>query len=105
MIHPCDKPCGNKTASGYCATTACINPQYSNIGTAHYGQDVQKCIITNADRIRSMTDEELAEFLSIQMVAEVVHGWKNWLDWLRREVSDETEIGHTGRKQFQPFGR
>ena len=40
MVHPCDKPCGNKTASGYCATTACINPQYSNIGTAHYGQGV-----------------------------------------------------------------
>ena len=61
MIHPCDKLCGNKTASGYCATTACINPQYSNIGTARYGQGVQKCIITNADRIRAMTDEELAE--------------------------------------------
>ena len=61
MVHPCDKPCGNKTASGYCATTVCINPQYSNIGTAHYGQGVQKRIITNADRIRSMTDEELAE--------------------------------------------
>lgn len=61
MVHPCDKPCGNKTASGYCATTACINPQYSNIGTAHYGQGVQKRIITNADRIRAMTDEELAE--------------------------------------------
>ena len=64
MVHPCDKPCGNKTASGYCATTACINPQYSNIGTVQYGQGVQKRIITNADRIRSMTDEELAEFLN-----------------------------------------
>lgn len=40
MVHPCDKPCGNKTASGYCATTACINPQFSNIGTAQYGQGV-----------------------------------------------------------------
>lgn len=61
MIHPCDKPCGNKTASGYCATTACINPQYSNLGTSQYGQGVQKRIISNADRIRSMSDEELAE--------------------------------------------
>lgn len=64
MIHPCDKLCGNKTASGYCATTTCINPQYSNLGTAQYGQGVQKCIITNADKIRSMTDEELAEFVA-----------------------------------------
>lgn len=63
MIYPCDKPCGNKTASGYCATTACINPKYSNIGTAYYGQGVQKCIVTNADRIRAMTEEELAEFI------------------------------------------
>lgn len=63
MIQPCDKPCGNKTASGYCATSVCINPQYSNIGTAQYGQGVQKRIITNADRIRAMTDEELAELL------------------------------------------
>ena len=51
MIHPCDKSCVNKTASGYCATTACINPLYSNIGTAQYGQGVQKRITTNADRI------------------------------------------------------
>lgn len=42
--------------------------------------------MTNGDRIRSMSDEELAEFLSIQMVAEVVHGWKCWLDWLRQEA-------------------
>lgn len=42
--------------------------------------------ITNADRIRSMSDEELAEFLSVQMVAEVVHGWKSWLDWLKQEA-------------------
>jgi len=61
MLHPCDKPCGNKTASGYCATTACINPQYSNIGTAYYGQGVQKRIVSNTDRIRGMSDEELAE--------------------------------------------
>lgn len=64
MVHPCNKPCGNKTASGYCATTACINPQYSNIGTVYYGQSVQKRIITNADRIRAMTDEELAKWIS-----------------------------------------
>lgn len=63
MVHQCDKPCGNKTASGYCATTVCINPKYSNIGTVQYGQGVQKRIITNADRIRSMTDEELAQFI------------------------------------------
>lgn len=90
MIHPCDKPCGNKTASGYCATTICINPLYSNIGTAQYGQGVQKRIITNADRIRSMTDEELAKKISgIESFALICGGgWppEKWLDWLRAEA-------------------
>ena len=90
MIHLCDKPCGNKTASGYCATTACINPLYSNIGTAQYGQGVQKRIITNADRIRSMSDEELAKKISgIESFALTCGGgWppEKWLDWLKREA-------------------
>ena len=86
MVHPCDKPCGNKTASGYCATTACINPQYSNIGTAHYGQGVQKRIVINADRIRAMTDEELAYFMAnIEPCRESA-----WLEWLKQEANDET---------------
>lgn len=69
MVHPCDKPCGNKTASGYCATTACINSKYCNIGTAQYGQGVQKRIITNADFIRNMTDEELATVIALPYLA------------------------------------
>ena len=100
MIHPCDKSCGNKTASGYCATTACINPLYSNIGTAQYGQGVQKRITTNADRIRSMTDEELAVFLYsvwegedtftkevCERCGDTDSGCQAncYLDWLRRE--------------------
>ena len=92
MIHPCDKLCGNKTASGYCAMTACINPQYSNLGTAQYGQGVQKCIITNADRIRAMSDEELAEWLADHpVVSEYDENnlrHKAWLDWLKQEVSE-----------------
>jgi hypothetical protein len=99
MVHPCDKPCGNKTASGYCATTACINPQYSNFGTAQYQQGVQKCIVTNADRIRSMTDEELADKLEeIQLKTVKAYGnddlllkgelKKYWLDWLKEEAKE-----------------
>ena len=99
MVHPCDKPCGNKTASGYCATTACINPQYSNIGTALYGQGVQKRIITNADRLRDMSDEELSELWwervdcgecpvnrDCRMTGKDCK--KLALDWLRREAED-----------------
>lgn len=101
MIHPCDKPCGNKTASGYCATTACINPQYSSIGTVQYGQGVQKRIVTKGDKIRSMNDEELDKFLGeVQWdVANYCGGVTQkqeypvpeqrgaWLDWLKQEAN------------------
>ena len=74
MIHLCDKSCGNKTAIGYCATTVCINPLYSNIGTAQYGQGVQKRIITNADKIRSILcipeEEEILAVIAIGKRAE-----------------------------------
>lgn len=91
MVHPCDKPCGNKTASGYCATTACINPQYSNIGTAQYGQGVQNSIITNYDRLISKSPEELVKHLACQW-AECknldIECDKCLLDWLKQEVSE-----------------
>ena len=87
MIHPCDKVCGNKAASGYCKTTACVNPQYSNIGTVHYGRGVQKRVITNADRIRNMTDEELAKKMSgLESFALTCGGGWPPDKWLRQEV-------------------
>lgn len=104
MVHPCDKPCGNKTASGYCATTVCINPQYSRIGTAQYGQGVKKRIVTNADRIRGYTDEELAEWLKKQACLAHNYGYEcadgepdfpdglpanyDYLTWLKKEAKD-----------------
>lgn len=51
--------------------------------------------ITNADRIRSMTDEELAEYLDgvchdlWQMF--VADPQKMWLEWLKEEVRDDAE--------------
>lgn len=83
--------CTNRNSFGYCKTTACINPKYSNIGTAQYGQGVQKRIVTNADRIRSMTDEKLAdELLEWYEVFYAVEWSRDMLlDWLRQEVSDD----------------
>lgn len=43
---------------------------------------------TNADRIRSMTDEELAHILWLTAKGGII-GQRNedeWLDWLKREV-------------------
>lgn len=102
MVYPCDKPCGNKTESGYCATTACINPQYSNIiGTVQYGQGVQKRTITNADQFRAMTDEELAAWCVEHFMCPEVRPWcktrehgairdckKCWIDWLKQEARE-----------------
>lgn len=44
-----------------------------------------KDVITNADRIRQMSDEELAEFLNEVRPAERFLT-KTWLEWLKKEV-------------------
>ena len=43
---------------------------------------------TNADRIRSMSDEELAKFLTKKMYARIAGDWKKWLDWLQQEAEE-----------------
>lgn len=57
--------------------------------------------ITNADRIRSMTDEELADWLGVYCngqtaqevgkpcVSDMGSCEECWLDWLKRESEDE----------------
>jgi hypothetical protein len=41
---------------------------------------------TNADRIRSMSDEELADWLVMNGNGE---DYKTWLDWLKQEAKDD----------------
>ena len=44
---------------------------------------------TNADRIRAMSDEELADFLyetEVQYIPIDLSVENNWLDWLKQEV-------------------
>lgn len=50
---------------------------------------------TNADRIRAMSDEELAEKLATYIECDMCPGWpvtceekctKYWLDWLKQEA-------------------
>ena len=40
--------------------------------------------MTNADRIRAMSDEELAEFLAGTW--NKIYNCLDWLDWLKQEV-------------------
>lgn len=43
-------------------------------------------VFTNADRIRSMTDKELAGFISSQIIDRNIGvPVESWLDWLKRE--------------------
>ena len=50
--------------------------------------------MTNADRIRAMTDEELAEWLVHTTEGNGFDGYeemvKAWNGWLKREVEDAT---------------
>lgn len=66
-----------------------------------YGIDSDPEIVTNADRIRAMTDEKLAGFLCGVMTAECCDrscpgretcepGHKGLLDWLLKPAEEET---------------
>ena len=59
----------------------------------HDGLMFHPAIITNADRIRAMTDEELAEFISgkARTFGEEYEGYMSALDWLKQEVSDGSQ--------------
>ena len=50
--------------------------------------------MTNADRIRNMTDEELAEYL-VEIVKDAVfhsEEYQEWLEWLQAEVKEGENI-------------
>lgn len=45
--------------------------------------------MTNADRIRSMTDEELAEWIRDQIIDRNIGiPSETWLEWLKKEVEE-----------------
>lgn len=73
-IH-CPFPCTNKTEFGYCKTTVCLRAPTIRVRLTPR---------TNADRIRAMTDEELAEWLDNNTCRFPIY--KDWLNWLRQEV-------------------
>lgn len=60
------------------------------------GAEPYKAPATNADKLRAMTDEELAEFLNgtdgdflpTGEALTVSAGKNRWLDWLKEEITD-----------------
>lgn len=53
--------CGREVCDFTCITYAAYMSKQNNIGT--WQERMKKELITNADRIRSMSDEELAEWI------------------------------------------
>jgi len=73
--------CKHLNERGYCEFTACIIPCTVS------GTIPEVKPRTNADRIRAMTDEELAKW--IQNRLDDYDGestWERWLDWLKQEA-------------------
>lgn len=88
--------CGHLNGQGFCNMTACIYPllPQTAVMTEHR--------LTNGDRIRAMTDEEMAAFMFTangcpMWVSDYsckedkgCHGAKCacWLDWLKQEATE-----------------
>lgn len=96
MNNPNCGRCGMLNHAGFCKLTACIYPCQTGMGSY-----INKPI-TNADRIRSMTDEELSEsfadyvscydcpipYCKVRFTMERLGCQANWLDWLKQKVED-----------------
>ena len=84
--------CKHLNERGYCEFTACIIPCTVN------GTIPEVKPQTNADRIRSMTDEELARFMdntdgdfppNVERCS-IEESEEYWLDWLKQEVNNNS---------------
>lgn len=74
MANPNCGACGHMNTRGFCNLTACIFPCHTGMGG--YINKPQ----TNADRIRAMTDEELAWWISdVQYIQRDPAEWEMWL--------------------------
>jgi len=63
MNNPNCGACGMLNSRGFCSLTACRFPVVNRLGTWQERILANKPKQTNADRIRAMTDEELATFM------------------------------------------
>ena len=87
--------CTNRNSFGYCNTTVCINDDYRyeecmRILAQRKSVDTKTKPQTNADRIRAMSDEELAHALKMTAKGGVIgqRSEKDWLDWLKLEAGE-----------------
>lgn len=82
----CSTECGNEK---------CYGKRYGLFAEKTCPNRVPPAHLTNGDKIRAMTDEELAKAFAAQCSGRVCPGIpfgganeceKCWLDWLRREI-------------------
>ena len=73
----CDSMCDRCELSRFCYESCIGKSRVRMLACSRY---IQKKRITNAARLRAMTDEELADFL------EGISITNGWLDGLRQEV-------------------
>lgn len=91
----CDGNCSTCQKTTTTTTTSTTPPNFVT-GTSHYP-------VSNADRIRAMSDEELAEYLIRDVEAEAIRRAGRYLtnieidravvvclDWLKQEVDSDT---------------
>ena len=78
--------CQNRNNAGYCKLTVCINPKYNGSTNTVVGY-IETKPKTNADRIRNMTDEELAVQITRWTWGRPSGNPEcGWLEWLKQEV-------------------
>ena len=59
--------------------------------TAEPFKNLSKPYKSNADRIRSMSDEELAEFICYQIIDRNIGiPPETWFEWLKQEVTEHS---------------
>ena len=101
--------CTNRNSFGYCKTTACINEHYQREqwGLPSTTNKSESMVIkpqTNGDRIRQMSDEELANFIGFVAQDAFCYGrgmrdkmliypqfgeYEATINWLKEEVADD----------------
>ena len=96
MNNPNCGACGMLNSRCFCSLTACRFPVVNELGTWQERILANKPKQTNADRIRAMSDEELAEFIASGVPKDVCKdrcgGDEGFqcsecvLDWLKEEV-------------------
>lgn len=106
--------CSNRNSFGYCKTTACINEHYQQeqwglLSTTNNCESVViiQQIKTNGDKMRAMSDEELAKIIGENIDCKICKNMANtdglcpssiingeldcysvWLKWLKKEVKE-----------------